>query len=191
MKTRKPSTTKPPTLSDCTLREPRSEMTKLIVTILALVVTSAGCSSQPRADVRLDNEVTCSLITRHRSADLRAFFRSEPDIERLEKGRFCSIEAGGNISIRRSISVGGGLPLSKVIQLLPRRHPSVPSDAVICSAVDASIFVVHPSKTLCSPDEGMALTLDLILSCPVIYVLEDGARFRTALGGSEVAFLLG
>ena len=35
----------------------------------------------------------------------------------------------------------------------------------------------------------MALTLDLKLSCPDVYVLEDGARFQTELGDSGVAFL--
>lgn len=66
----------------------------------------------------LPRKLSVDAVVIGRTADLRALFRPEAMVRRLERIRACSVEPGGNISRRLQVPVGNGLALDEVVRLV-------------------------------------------------------------------------
>lgn len=120
-------------------------MNKIILFALSINILLVGCVSH--SENRKNQESSLHSIIFKRTVDLRACFRSLQDIEQMEREGVCSIEAGGVISQRRTIHVGLGMPLNRVIELLYGHSYDGQIKVVSCNSI------LQTSQVIYQPEE--------------------------------------
>jgi hypothetical protein len=95
---------------------PLHQMKKKFIVILLVPNLLLGCHSTQHNGIQYGSDVTgLRTIEYRQTRDLRVLFRTETEINHMESNRVCFVEAYGRQSSQRTIFVGDGRFLDKVI----------------------------------------------------------------------------